>query len=281
MRRSFRVASTSVFIILAAFAGISCGDDSEGDSCSVLFGSPGGSTGLDGSDCQPSCECGGLSFSPPEYNDTDVTDMRAMVLVDPPEVLGADPYDTPEDYPERPDNVCAIMSDNSVDNGYRLETFDDDASALAAGGEITHYGACGQCSSLQDLSVYIDETDLTDPVRQCAVLGLDGDDDAAISCIEDLGFTEPCAEIWFYNTRNTRRECLGLCIDQLLSGAPNHLPSGELDPCIQCDEDQSGPIFKAVSGRTRRNSGLPSRICRPCDSVSPVVHRYSFSSQEP
>lgn len=275
---NLRIAT--LLLLLVGFPALSgCDDDAENDSCDVLFGSPGGSTGLDGSQCQPSCECGGLSFTPPEYNATDVEDLRRMVLTNPPEVLGADPYETPEDFPERPDEVCALAADESVGNGYQLQTFDDDASALAAGAEITHYGACGQCSTLQDLSVYIAETDLTDPVRSCAVQGLDGDDEAAISCIEDLGFTEPCAEIWFYNTRNTRLSCLDVCISQLRNGDPNHMPNGMLNPCIQCDEDESGPVFKAVSGRTRRNSGLPSRICRPCDSVSPVIHRYSFSTQ--
>ena len=55
---------------------------------------------------------------------------------------------------------------------------------------------------------------------------------------------------------------------------PHHLPDGALNPCIQCDEELSGPTFKAVSGRTRRNSGLPSGLCRPCDTVSRVEHDY-------
>ena len=40
-------------------------------------------------------------------------------------------------------------------------------------------------------------------------------------------------------------------------------------PCAQ-----SGPVFKAVSGRTRRNSGLPNALCRPCSEVRPLVHAY-------
>ena len=35
-------------------------------------------------------------------------------------------------------------------------------------------------------------------------------------------------------------------------------------------------VFKAVAGRTRRNSGVPSGLCRPCDAISHVVHRYSL-----
>jgi len=36
----------------------------------------------------------------------------------------------------------------------------------------------------------------------------------------------------------------------------------------------SGPVFKAVAGRTRRNSGLASALCRPCESVYPLEHVY-------
>ncbi len=55
---------------------------------------------------------------------------------------------------------------------------------------------------------------------------------------------------------------------------PYQLPDGALNPCLQCDEDRSGPVFKAVAGRTRRNTGIASALCRPCDEVSPLVHRY-------
>ena len=69
--------------------------------------------------------------------------------------------------------------------------------------------------------------------------------------------------------------CLDVCLAELEN--PNHQEDGSLNPCIQCDEDESGPVFKAVSGRTRRNSGLPSALCRPCDSIYRVDHDYGFS----
>ena len=36
-----------------------------------------------------------------------------------------------------------------------------------------------------------------------------------------------------------------------------------LNPLIACDECRSGPVFKRIGGRTRRNSGLKSSIPRP------------------
>ncbi|MCU1282383.1 MAG: hypothetical protein JWM53_5929, partial [bacterium] len=54
-------------------------------------------------------------------------------------------------------------------------------------------------------------------------------------------------------------------------------PDGTLNACLQGDEDQSGPVFEAVAGRTRRNSGLPNATCRPCSEVQPLVPAYRRS----
>ena len=55
---------------------------------------------------------------------------------------------------------------------------------------------------------------------------------------------------------------------------PYNEPDGALNACLQCDEDKSGPVFKAVAGRTRRNTGLANALCRPCSEVRPLLHRY-------
>ncbi|HNT27256.1 MAG TPA: hypothetical protein PKH10_03660, partial [bacterium] len=55
---------------------------------------------------------------------------------------------------------------------------------------------------------------------------------------------------------------------------PYHNPDGTLNDCLICDEVNSGPVFKAVAGRNRRNTGLPSSMCRPCAEVQPVFHYY-------
>ena len=41
-----------------------------------------------------------------------------------------------------------------------------------------------------------------------------------------------------------------------------------LNRCLECDERESGPVFKSWAGRTRRNSGLTSAINRPADSLA-------------
>lgn len=247
-------------------------EDWIGGMCGALYGNPTPSSGLTEDQCQPSCDCDDLEFAAIEYSETDLAKLEAMVLLSGPEPLTHDPYETPELFPLNESAVCAIVMDEEIENGYHLRTFDSEAAANAEGGIVTHTGACGLCSSMNDLLVYIRKPDLTNPVRQCAFKAISQGEQASQDCLAELGFTNDCAEIWYYNTVNTRNKCLGLCLTRMED--PHHLPNGSLNPCIQCDEDESGPVFKSVSGRTRRNSGLPVALCRPCDQVKPLDHRY-------
>ena len=238
----------------------------------LLFGSPTANTGLGSDQCQPSCACASGEWTPPSYGADFIAAIEALELQNPPALLDADPYvETPDLQPDDA-KVCAVLIEGQ---SYTLETYDDEASAAADGAWVTHRGACGQCSSLANLAVYVGSPDLTDPVRQCGLDGLVDGEQANIECLMALGFDEACAQIWYYNTNHTREQCLDICLAELEN--PNHLPDGSLNPCIQCDEDLSGAVFKAVSGRTRRNSGLPSALCRPCDSVYRVIHDYGLA----
>jgi len=186
--------------------------------------------------------------------------------------LSDDPYATTPDLSPNTDTYCGVLVDpQGLD--YRLETYDSEADAHAAGAQITHRGTCGQCSSLQNLAVYMANPDLTEPVRDCGLEGIISGEKANIDCLMEIGFDLPCAQIWYYNTKHTRDVCLTECLAKLK--APHHQPDGSLNACLQCDEDHSGDVFKAIAGRTRRNSGLPSALCRPCESVYPVVHDYN------
>ena len=178
--------------------------------------------------------------------------------------------------------VCAVRFADSDRVDYRLRTFPDRDSALAAGYVVTHRHHCGACSSLRNLAVYLATPDLTSPARTCArrltVAGMK-------ACfMEDLGFEERCAETWTYNAFHTRRRCAAACIGHyglwnVLTNdftAPNADERGNLNPCLACDERVSGPGFQYAAGRTRRNSGLTSAIARPAAEIYPVDHRLYF-----
>ena len=239
--------------------------------CEALFGQPTASTGLSEEACAPACPCGETPWTPSTYDAAWIEGLGQWSLSNPPDLLPSDPYEGEAPSTAPPGSVCAALFDVEA-GAYSLQTYESDVAATAAGAAITHGGGCGLCSSLQNLRVYMGQPDLTDPVRECGMQGLLGSAEDNITCLENIGFDGPCAQIWYFNTNYTRESCLDLCLAALES--PHHMEDGSLNPCIQCDEDVSGPIFKAVAGRTRRNSGLPSALCRPCDTVYPLDHHY-------
>ena len=168
------------------------------------------------------------------------------------------------------DAVCGIRFEGDQIH-YRLATFGAAAAARSAGFAITHQGACGTCSTLQDLAVYVETPDLTAPVRSC---GMSVEASTSLACLQKLGFSLACAKTWQYNIQNTRLYCFRICMLSWLQGEAPTRQDGRLNECLQCDEDRSGPVFKATAGRTRRNSGIRSSIPRPEDEIAPVVHDY-------
>ena len=264
----FRIDPWLICLAIAA-----CGGD-EPPACSgeLLFGSPTAATGLGADQCGPTCTCHGTPWTAPLYTASDADALLAWQLLDPPPLLDADPYGGPAPVPGSPDEVCAVMVDPAGGRTYRVATFASETAAIQAGARVTHFDACGQCSSLADLAVYMRNPDLTAPVRQCAVDHLNDPPDVTMQCLEDLGFTPPCAQIWYFNTVATRDACAAPCF--LAFDEPYNEPDGSLNACLQCDEDHSGPVFKAVAGRTRRNTGIASSMCRPCSEVRPLVHVY-------
>ncbi len=203
-----------------------------------------------------------------------VTTLREKVPLDAIDFDG-DPYEVwREREPPRaaPGTVCGVRFEREGIR-YRLATFAGGAEARAAGFSVTHLGACGTCSSLQDLAVYLERPDLTAPVRRCGVLHPTRA--GAIACLERLGFSPASARTWWSNVENTRSECLGVCLLSWVEREPSTRgPERRLNPCLRCDEERSGPVFKAVAGRTRRDSGIPSSIARPDAEVADVVHDY-------
>lgn len=252
----------------------SAGADATGSDASCagsgLFGAPSSNTGLTAEQCGPRCGC----FVPRAWDADTLALLRSRVLDDPPAAPAVDPYEVATlDVAPAPDgSVCAVLP--GAQGHYRLQTFADANLAADAGGFVTHAGRCGLCSSLADLAVYAGTPDLTAPVRNCGLVGIGEGHAANVACLEKLGFSPPCAAIWAWNTHHTRTVCLDVCLANLK--ASHHLPDASLNPCIACDETQSGPVFKAVAGRTRRNSGLASALCRPCATVAPIAHDAEF-----
>ena len=260
--------------LVMGFTLIACSDSDEPQmvidvlpdpTCDGFFGQPNAKSGMDESQCSRSCRCPQTeaAFGSPLLE----SPLFEFEHLNPMMPLPNDPYQ--ESTPTVADGqVCSISVDAET-RSYRLST---EPIGNVSAQQITHVGPCGACSSLHDLYVYAANVDLTDPVRQCGIVGIGQGMTANVECLRAIGFSEACATIWYYNTQHTRTQCLDECLTHLSS--PYVTMEGQLNPCLECDEVQSGPIFKAHAGRTRRNSGLASAICRPCNTVSQVPHDY-------
>lgn len=191
-----------------------------------------------------------------------------------PITLEKDPYKKNFTLAEKKTNqVCAIkFSENKL--SYETVTLNKDDLAKNLDAQITHYGSCGTCSSVKDLNVYITHPNLTQDAKRCALFSWIKP--FSISCFESLGFSHECAKIWYYNAKNTRKHCFGICIRSMISKEPINLSDGSPNSCIRCDEIKSGPTFKRIAGRTRRNSGLISEINRSTSEISHVDHNYKI-----
>uniref|UniRef100_A0A7S3UZF0 Uncharacterized protein n=1 Tax=Aplanochytrium stocchinoi TaxID=215587 RepID=A0A7S3UZF0_9STRA len=79
---------------------------------------------------------------------------------------------------------------------------------------------------------------------------------------------------------NFKKKRVGYC-GNTINGEPACHPQQyqngpyRLNPCLQCDECRSGPVFQKVAGRTRRNSGLHSKIERPL-MYDKIYHNYGL-----
>ena len=178
--------------------------------------------------------------------------------------------------------VCAVRFVDSSRVDYRLRTFPDRQSALAAGYVVTHHRHCGTCSSLRNLAVYLATPDLISPARTCTRKLTPS---AVKACfMKEVGLEERCAEAWTYNVLHTRRHCTATCIAHhgFWSVLTNNMGDahvdecGNLNPCLACDEHTSGPGFQYTAGRTRRASGVLSTIDRPAAQIFSVDHHLYF-----
>ena len=134
----------------------------------------------------------------------------------------------------------------TTDYMYRLVTVQETVEeALEKGMAVTHSGACGACSSLQDLVVYMTKPDLAEIGTKCGARGLTNFT-RGVSCFMDQGFTKSCAFIWMANAKYTKETCGPQCITHTLLELPNNLPPPTcyLAECIECDEQcEFLPLF--------------------------------------
>lgn len=178
--------------------------------------------------------------------------------------------------------VCGIFYDlgtldaNQCPTQYSLESFPDEASAEANGATLTHYGACGVCSTTQDLASYIEQTDLMTLGVECSREYRSKGFEAGVLCFQQkAGLSRACAEMWVYTSGQTRDYCRRSCFSFRVRDRPSNGPAPQcvLDECLICEKLNTLPLFDKVAARTPRRSGLLGKIARPCENILFVDHQ--------
>ncbi len=166
-------------------------------------------------------------------------------------------YDTP--------TVCAAKNPSASVPDFA--NYSSQAEADVANASISNCGACGECSTLQDMSIYLHtRNNLTDAATACAVQALTGGRQAVSDCFQQrVGFTPGCNECWVDNVLCTQRHCVFTCLLSIISGEPKNVPEGQINNCLECDEKMCGPAFTWCAGANRRRCGIRSDITRDND----------------
>jgi hypothetical protein len=138
---------------------------------------------------------------------------------------------------------------------------------------ITHIGACGVCSTTQDLAALIRIPDMVTASKMCIKKGGIIHDTNSYACFRNMGFSPPCAFLWHEFTRATMRDCFNECVlTDLGNKAYNDPDDCNLNKCLQCQNDKTEAIFERVGGRTHARSGLLSSVVKPCHRVPLMEH---------
>lgn len=164
-------------------------------------------------------------------------------------------------------------SDNDGVCGYDHKEYATPEEAHNAGTKVMNCGPCGACSTINDVELYWKtKNNLTQETRKCAFFAL-FDSQMARDCLkEKVPFTDDCMDCWIENIKCTTANCALTCLWSWIIDEPYVDEDGNLNKCLQCDEDTCGPNFKKCAGANRRRACIKSDImrddkliCKVCD----------------
>ena len=184
--------------------------------------------------------------------------------------------------------VCAgRLATGAVGSGDALSTFPTlKAAREASESDVVHCGACGHCSTTNDMTLMAETTrTLTDAATWCSTKGIISSlflwrgvhvyRRVAKRCMEEsVSFTPNCQECWLDDMVCCIRECFNTCLKSVyFLREPKNGQDGRINSCLECDEKICGPAFLECSGSNRRRQGIHSDIRREddkelCQSVS-------------
>ena len=151
--------------------------------------------------------------------------------------------------------------------GGKVSTFDSSEAARTAGYKVGHCGACGQCSTWQDLRLqYTTRTYLAKESARCARKSLIYGRDAVHSCLQEepIGLSDKCAECWTDDIICARSHCAFIFLQSNMINTVSNFQVGEdTITSATCEEAMCELAFVPCSGANRRRMNITSTIARP------------------
>jgi len=236
--------------------------------------------------CEGGCYClGGEGDCPPKPTLTDsmLPMYRALTHAN-PMVVSCDPFQASicvSTLEEGEACVVELIAPNSTSGSscptgysYQLTTVPSLENATADDQYITHTGACGACSSLQDLALMIEYPNLPYQAQRCFFRSsaMKYIETAAIPCYEEIGFTTACSAALSYHQKSIiDRECGFECSAWGYDGDLGQLSCSDKSGCLSCADNLGITArLELVAGRTFANSGYPSQKAQQCSDVAPL-----------
>jgi len=160
--------------------------------------------------------------------------------------------------------VCAFDNRGANSN---IITFEDKDAAHAAGSLVVHCGACGACSSWENLIIeYTTRDTMAALANECAKTALfGGGDDAVAECLMDpkIGFEEQCAICWMEDILCTKKHCAFIFLQSQMINNVGNFAVGEGEITSASCEEAHCEVgqFVPCSGATRRRMNIGKILC--------------------
>lgn len=155
--------------------------------------------------------------------------------------------------------------------GYDHKTYQSVEEAHNAGKKVMHCGPCGKCSNTRDIDIYLQtKENLTKTTRRCAFKSILSRKWVRKCMNENVNFTSECIDCWMDNIQCDLENCKFICIKSALLNEPYVDKDGNLNQCLQCDEDKCGPAFKKCAGANRRRACISSDIFRDESTICKI-----------
>ena len=173
--------------------------------------------------------------------------------------------------------VCAFDNKGSESN---ITTFVNKDAAHDAGFLIVHCGACGACSSWQNMAIqYSTRMTLASLSQACAQESLfqkgDEKEDGITNCLMEptIGFDEECAVCWMEDIVCTVNNCAYIYLQSLMINNIGNFRVGPYDVTSATCEEAHCEVGKFVPcvGATRRRMNITSSIARPGDQQCAII----------